>query len=101
MRQVGLLGAAGIFALQNNVDRLALDHAHADQVGKAISSKFGPEMVAWATNMLHLHLPTEVYSTLAEHLLQNGIKVGRPRWVFHLDVSDRDIEIICDAIAKA
>ena len=101
MRQVGLLGAAGIFALQNNVDRLALDHAHAGQVGEAISSKFGPETVAWATNMLHLHLPTEVYSKLADHLLQNGIKVGRPRWVFHLDVSDRDTEIICDAIAKA
>ena len=101
MRQVGLLGAAGIFALKNNVNRLALDHAHAGQVSEALRTKFGPEAVAWATNMLHLHLPTEVYSKLAEHLLQNGIKVGRPRWVFHLDVSDRDIEIICDAIAKA
>ena len=101
MRQVGLLGAAGIFALQHNVDRLALDHAHAGQVSEAISTKFGPETVAWATNMLHLHLPTEVYSKLADHLLQNGIKVGRPRWVFHLDVSDCDTEIICDAIAKA
>ena len=101
MRQVGLLGAAGIFALQHNVDRLALDHAHAGQVSEVLREKFGPESVAWATNMLHLQLPTDVYGKLAEHLLQNGIKVGRPRWVFHLDVSDRDIEIICDAIAAA
>ena len=101
MRQVGILGAAGIFALKNNIDRLAIDHGHAGQVSEAVSTKFGPETVAWATNMLHLHLPAEVYSKLADHLLQNGINVGRARWVFHLDISDRDTQIICDAIATA
>ena len=101
MRQVGMLGAAGIFALQNNVGRLALDHSHALRVQQALSTKFGPEGVACATNMLHLNLPEGVYTKLAEHLFHHGIKVGRPRWVFHLDVSERDTEIICDAIYKA
>ena len=101
MRQVGMLGAAGIFALQNNVGRLALDHSHALRVQQALSTKFGPEGVAYATNMLHLNLPEAVYAKLAEHLLDHGIKVGRPRWVFHLDVSAGDTEVICDAIAKA
>ena len=101
MRQVGIPGAAGIFALQNNVDRLALDHSHALRVQQALSTKFGPEGVACATNMLHLSLPEPLYTKLAEHLLDHGIKVGRPRWVFHLDVSERDTEIICDAIYTA
>jgi threonine aldolase len=101
MRQVGMLGAAGIFALQNNVDRLALDHSHAVRVQQALSTKFGPERVACATNMLHLNLSEVVYTKLAEHLLNHGIKVGRPRWVFHLDVSECDTEVICDAITKA
>ena len=101
MRQVGMLGAAGIFALQNNVGRLALDHSHALRVQQALSKKYGREGVACATNMLHLNLPEGVYTKLAEHLFHHGIKVGRPRWVFHLDVSERDTEIICDAIYKA
>ena len=96
-----MLGAAGLFALQNNADRLAIDHANAKRVGDALSKKFGAETVACATNMLHLKLPEDRYAELAKQLLHAGIKVARPRWVFHLDISEQDLEAICEAIAGA
>ena len=34
MRQVGVLAAAGLYALRHNIDRLELDHQHAKQVAK-------------------------------------------------------------------
>ena len=101
MRQVGMLGAAGLFALNNNVDRLAIDHANAKRVGDALGAKFGAEKVICATNMLHLSLPTDVYAKLAKHMLHAGIKVARPRWVFHLDIAEQDVEAICKAVAGA
>src|SRR6185369_13455979 len=45
MRQAGFLAAAGIYALQNNIDRLAEDHLKAKQLGDAISKKGFVKMV--------------------------------------------------------
>ena len=38
MRQVGIVAAAGIYALNNNVERLADDHRHAQLIADALSS---------------------------------------------------------------
>ncbi|HET7118031.1 MAG TPA: GntG family PLP-dependent aldolase, partial [Hanamia sp.] len=51
MRQAGYLAAAGIFALENNIDRLALDHLHAKQIEEALLKKnFTGEMMPVETN---------------------------------------------------
>src|SRR6476661_5829693 len=39
MRQAGYLAAAGIFALQNNIERLKHDHDHAKQIAEALRKK--------------------------------------------------------------
>ena len=39
MRQAGYLAAAGIFALENNIDRLHIDHLHAKQIAEALLKK--------------------------------------------------------------
>ena len=39
MRQGGFLAAAGIYALQNNIERLKEDHEHANQIAEAIAAK--------------------------------------------------------------
>ena len=39
MRQAGYLAAAGIYALENNTERLAIDHAHAASLAAALSKK--------------------------------------------------------------
>src|SRR5690349_20080056 len=38
MRQVGILGAAGLYALEHNVERLAEDHANAERLGKGLAA---------------------------------------------------------------
>lgn len=98
MRQVGMLAAAGIFALQNHIERLANDHAKAERVRSTLSHKFGSESVRCATNMVHLDIDSRIYTALAEYMHSAGVNVGRPRWVFHLDISDEDTQLICDAI---
>jgi threonine aldolase len=98
MRQAGMLAGAGIYALQNHVDRLSVDHRNAETVCVTLQSKFGTHSARCATNMIHLDLPEKVYLSLAQKLSASGVKVGRPRWVFHLDVASRDVEQICSVI---
>ena len=53
MRQAGYLAAAGIFALENHIDRLALDHLHAKQIGDALAKKdFIGEIMPVETNII-------------------------------------------------
>jgi len=99
MRQAGIVAAGGLFALRNNVDRLRQDHLHAEQIAEAILARFGAECVTQATSMLHLGLDGATFSSLRAHLTQHNIKVNRPRWVFHLDVTDEDVATIINAIS--
>lgn len=53
MRQAGYLAAAGLYALENNIERLAVDHAHAKQIAEALIKKdFVGKMLPVETNIL-------------------------------------------------
>src|SRR6185436_17324010 len=53
MRQGGFLAAAGIYALQNNIERLKADHEHAQQIANAITKKeFVNQVLPVETNIL-------------------------------------------------
>ncbi|XOV81697.1 MAG: low-specificity L-threonine aldolase [bacterium] len=99
MRQAGIIAAGGLYALAHNIPRLATDHQHAQRIADALSRKFGHQKVRQATNMVHLDIDGNVYQQLAQHLAESGIRVGRPRWVFHLDVTASDVEHIETRIA--
>ena len=97
MRQAGSLAAAGIFALQNHIDRLREDHAKAARVASAVGELEGFDLVAQPqTNMLFFEetLPVEA---LTAHLAAAGIRISGTRWVFHLDVSEQDVDTLIDA----
>jgi len=100
MRQAGIVAAGGLYALRNNVERLSQDHLHAEQIAEALRTRFGTECVTQATNMLHLDLDGAAFSSLRAHLSQHNIKVHRPRWVLHLDVTDEDVAKITTAITS-
>jgi threonine aldolase len=100
MRQAGIIAAGGLYALRNNVDRLAEDHRRAEQLARVLAAKFGPDCVVQATNMLHLSLAADLYNRLREHLAEHGIRVDRPRWVLHLDVDDQAATQIAKAIEQ-
>jgi threonine aldolase len=94
MRQAGFLAAAGIYALQNNVDRLKEDHEHARQIAATIEKKDFVNMVLPVeTNIIIFELKEgmaaqELVSKLNEKkVLGYAISPNRVRLVVHLDVT--------------
>jgi threonine aldolase len=94
MRQAGYLAAAGIYALQNNVERLCEDHSHAREIGKAISEKdFVKFVLPVETNIIIFELndsmpATSFVAKLKEkNILGYAIASNRVRLVVHLDIT--------------
>lgn len=95
MRQAGFIAAAGIFALQNNINRLEEDHRHARHIADAIAKKDFVKMVLPVeTNIIIFELKDAVtapalVATLKEHgILGYAIAPNRVRLVLHLDISE-------------
>ncbi|MFN4298262.1 MAG: threonine aldolase family protein [Thermaurantimonas sp.] len=97
MRQSGFLAAAGIYALQNHIHRLADDHARARKLADGLRvSSWVSEVVSPQTNIV-IFKTKKNPSEVAEKLEMHGIRLihmcqGWLRLVTHLDISDDDIE---------
>ena len=113
MRQSGIVAAAGVYALDHNVDRLADDHANARRLGEHIASTKGLSLFTprIETNIVFFD-PTAAGLTskqVHDALLQRGVRMGLTygnmiRAVTHLDVSREDIDrvgqVLKDAVAE-
>lgn len=93
MRQAGYLAAAGIYALKNNIDRLADDHLHARQIAEALVQKSFVKMVLPVeTNIIIFELkdsltaPDLVARLKEQDILAYAISFNRVRLVLHLDI---------------
>ena len=106
-RQAGLLAGAAIYALENNVDRLAEDHAAARDMAEFLGQQsWVKNVVAPETNILIFGLNEDMnqeafISTLAE----KGIGIsqmgpGKCRMVFHLDVTPAGIQKVKEVLAS-
>lgn len=98
MRQAGILAAAGLYALENNVERLAEDHRNAARLGAGLRAL--DLAVELHTNMVFVRLPPAKVEGLAEHLRTRGVLVlagPRLRLVTHLDVDAAGIERVLAA----
>jgi threonine aldolase len=104
MRQAGFLAAAGIYALQNNIERLEEDHIHAKQIADAINKKYFIKMVLPVeTNIIIFELndgitaPELVVKLKEQNILGYAISSNRVRLVIHLDItkemSERTIQV--------
>lgn len=94
MRQVGILAASGLYALEHNVERLAEDHANAERLAKGLAA-LGLKAEPPQTNMVFVTIPQERAGALKQHLDSNGVKTlggAKMRLVTHLDVSAQDID---------
>ena len=96
MRQAGVIAAAGLYALNNNVQRLAEDHRHAEQVAAALVEAGIPLAHPVQTNMLFLASGFDV-QPLIHHLESHGVRINGHRWVFHQDVSKEDVGQVIEA----
>jgi threonine aldolase len=91
MRQVGVLAAAGLHALDRHIDRMAEDHEHA----KLIAEACGVDPATVPTNIVVLDVPSAPDVVAAAE--EQGVRIGavgpqRVRLLTHLDVSREDAE---------
>ncbi len=103
-RQAGHLAAAGLYALQHQVERLAEDHARAARLADGLSGIRGIEVLAQHTNMVFIQVAETRVAALTSHLADCAIRVaaGRgPRWrlVTHLNIDEAAIERTLQAFA--
>jgi threonine aldolase len=110
MRQAGILAAAGIVALEQNIDRLAEDHARARRLADGLAQIPGVQLDPNSpyTNMLFLSISPEIplgTKQVADLLAERGVLVGavgqrRFRLVTHYWIEDRDVEQAVEAFAQ-
>jgi len=72
MRQVGILAAAGLYALEHNVDRLSEDHANAERLAKGLAG-LGLKVDPVQSNMVFASIPKESVAGLKAHLEKSGV----------------------------
>ncbi len=94
MRQAGFIAAAGIYALENNIDRLQEDHVNAKKIAETITKKEFVKMVLPVeTNIIIFELndsitaPELVSKLKLENILGYAIAPNRVRLVLHLDIN--------------
>ncbi len=97
MRQAGVLAAAGVYALQNMVHRLADDHDNARIAGEELADIPGVVLdPAPETNMIYFQAEGWEASALARKMTEEGVLCfdepgGRVRWVTHYGIEREDI----------
>lgn len=107
LRQVGILAAAGLYALEHHVDRLVEDHRRAGRLAAALAAhpafRIDPSTVA--TNIVIAEVEEgfvaeDLLADLAmRQVLAVGMGPGRIRLVTHLDLEEADIDRALEAIA--
>jgi threonine aldolase len=109
MRQAGILAAAGIYALEHNVERLAEDHLHAKRLARGIADIDGLDIDVNAvqTNILYLQVsrpgltvPMLLARLKTEGVLMLGTGPNSIRAVTHLDVSKEGIDRAIEVLGK-
>jgi threonine aldolase len=97
MRQAGFLAAAGIYALDHHVERLKIDHTHAQILSETLGN------CSWVTGVMPVETNLVIFDTVEpaavvlDKLAEKGIKALSTnkhsiRFVLHLDVHPEQVE---------
>ena len=103
-RQAGILAAAGLYALDHHVARLAEDHARAARMADGLRDMPGVTLLGQHTNMVFVDVPAERLRELDVHLRAASIRISigylpTLRLVTHLDIDDEGVERTVKAFA--
>ena len=104
LRQAGIIASAGIYALDNNIERLEIDHKNALLLAKKLKAipSISVDLDGVDTNMVFITIPTEVTESLKTYCFENSILINadsqRIRLVTHLDINDEKIDFFVNKI---
>ena len=105
MRQAGIIAAGGIYALENNVERLKKDNDNAKKLARGLSQvaeiDLDPDTVD--TNIVIFKLKNIDSDKFSDKLLEQGVRMTvlgeqKMRAVTHLDVDENDIEYAIETV---
>ena len=97
MRQAGIIGAAGLYALDHHIERLADDHSRARTLAEGLATIDGLtlDLSTIETNMMFITPEPEDHTALHLFLADNGVLIGGQspscRMVVHMDIDDAAI----------
>lgn len=109
MRQIGILGAAGHFALDHNISRLKVDHHNAKFLAEKIFSvapsvidpeKVETNIVGLQLNEINMTSQQLVEAAKKENVLVSALGPRYARLVTHLDVSDSDVRVAAEVLVS-
>ena len=107
MRQAGFIAAAGIYAIQNNFQRLKEDHLHATQISEELKSKyFIKEILPVETNIIIFEMNDKMTAAdfvskfKEQDILCFEIAPGKVRLILHLDITKKMVEKTIEIISK-
>ena len=105
MRQVGVIAAAGLVALDNMVERLAEDHSNARKLAHGLAEIPGIsiEPDSLPTNLVFFDVEREDRAELHAKLVERGVKGGSPeqkrwRYVTHYGITESDIDYTLETV---
>ena len=107
MRQAGMMAAAGIYALENNIDRLREDHRRARKFAEALVEmpNFSVNLGTVQSNIVYIGVGKGRSKQMIEELAKQDIDIldtddSTIRAVFHLHIGDEDLEKIIEVFAQ-
>jgi threonine aldolase len=104
LRQSGILAAAGLYALDHNIARLAEDHRRARRLAEGLAAFSGLKVTMPDTNIVFVDMDAASGDGLADFLQSRGIGItgryGQQRWVTHLDIGDDAVEAALTSVSE-
>lgn len=100
-----MLAAAGLYALDHHVARLAEDHRRAAALAGYLRGMDGVRVLGQHTNMVYVVVPPARLGALDAHLQSAGVRISAGhdpalRLVTHLDIDDAGIARVVEAFAS-
>ncbi len=99
MRQAGYIAAAGLYAMQNHIERLSIDHQHAKMISETLQTlAYVDEIKPVETNIIIFsckgkYTSQQLVEVLKQHqILAYAISPTQVRLVLHLDISETMVE---------
>ena len=107
MRQSGILAAAGIYALENNVERMEDDHRRAKTIAQAIDEMdhVSVDLDAVQTNMVYFSASKYSANEVSQRMAEAGIDMfdispTHCRIVTHLHITDEDVNKVIEVLSN-